>query len=400
MPSSKVFLTFTEWSKELGPMFAVRLMSREVVVLNSYDLINEALVQKGSQLHGRPNKGKFRLQMVLEDFSNIFSGQPDNRWKKMRKVFHQKIRMYDTGLIRIEEISNQMLGNLVEDFKSQQGKSFDPKDIIYHTIMCTIVTLLLGKTFNKDDDIYQKIFHLEQTLIQISSTHGKGKELDLFPWLRFLGNATYKKLLSVCKVRDEVLQRLVQAAEEDGAADGEEDVRLVTALQQTVLNDPSLSERHARGVGVFDTFFAGTTTTSNSTYVYMNIISQHPEVQKKLQQEVDQVVGPGRTVRLADREAMPYTHATMLELLRYSSIVPLGVPHCAVEDTVIGGYTIPAGTPIFLNLFALLHDEELWEKPYDFLPERFLDESGQVVSASHPNRRHLMPFGGGPFRIV
>jgi cytochrome P450 len=262
--------------------------------------------------------------------------------------------------------------------------------------MSIIVALLLGKTFSKDDDIYQKIFLLEQTAITYVSTFGKGKELDLFPWLRFFGNAIYKKILSACKARDEIWQRVVQAAKEDDVADGEEDVRLVTALQQTVLEDPSFGEQFARGVGVFDTFFAGTTTTSNSTYVYMNIISQHPEVQKKLQQEVDQVVGPGRTVRLADREAMPYTHATMLELLRYSSIVPLGVPHCAVEDTVIGGYTIPAGTPIFLNLFALLHDEELWEKPYDFLPERFLDESGQVVSASHPNRRHLMPFGGSP----
>jgi cytochrome P450 len=171
----------------------------------------------------------------------------------------------------------------------------------------------------------------------------------------------------------------VQEAEEDDVPEGEEDVRLVTALQQAVIDDPEFAEQNARGAGIMDTFFAGTATTSNSTYVFLNIISQHPEVQKKLQQEVDEVVGPARTVHLADKDAMPYTHATMLELLRYASVAPF--THYGVHDVDIGGYTIPAGTTVMINLFALLHDEKLWVKPYEFMPERFLDESGQVVSA-------------------
>jgi cytochrome P450 family 2 subfamily U polypeptide 1 len=199
---------FAEWSKELGPVFALRMMSKEFVVLNSYDAINEALVLKGNQLHHRNTKeGHFRMQTITEDFSNILSRNPDQQWKKMRKVCHQKIRMYDTGLIRIEEISNEMIKQLLEDFRNQQGKSFDPKDIVYHTVMCTIVALLLGKkTLAKDDDIFKKIFQLEQTMLEVLVPTGKNVQLDLFPWLRHFGHSTYEKVLSISRLRDEVWQ--------------------------------------------------------------------------------------------------------------------------------------------------------------------------------------------------
>ena len=93
---------------------------------------------------------------------------------------------------------------------------------------------------------------------------------------------------------------------------------------------------------------------------------------------------------------MPYTQATVLELLRFSSIVPLGIPHTAMCDTTVKGYTIPAGTEVMANLWELHHDEKFWDKPFEFCPERYLDPSGDLVDASHENRRHTMPFGAGP----
>ncbi len=93
---------------------------------------------------------------------------------------------------------------------------------------------------------------------------------------------------------------------------------------------------------------------------------------------------------------MPYTTAFLYELLRYTSVAALGVGHRAVDDVQIAGYTIPKGTQIITNLWALHHDPEFWEDPEEFRPERFLDEHGDLVSADHPNRKNLMPFGAGP----
>jgi cytochrome P450 len=50
---------------------------------------------------------------------------------------------------------------------------------------------------------------------------------------------------------------------------------------------------------------------------------------------------------------------------------------------------------VWVNLWALHHDEQFWEEPFKFRPERYLDAEGQLVPADHPNRRRTMPFGAG-----
>ena len=236
---------------------------------------------------------------------------------------------------------------------------------------------------------------LETLIRERVAVANKGKELDIFPWLRFFGNETYKVLVKTCEVKTQIW-KLIKKTVAKNVLVGEEDLRLVTALQKLVDEDASLTEATVQCVSIIDAAFAGTTTTSNSIYIYLNIISQHPEIQRRLHDEVDAVVGPDRNISLEDKEALSYHHATMLELLRYTSVAPLAVPHTAEAEVEICGHTIPPGVTVLMNLYGMHHDENFWERPNDFIPERFLDESGQVVSASHPNRRHLMPFSAGP----
>lgn len=91
---------------------------------------------------------------------------------------------------------------------------------------------------------------------------------------------------------------------------------------------------------------------------------------------------------------MPYCTATVQELLRYGALVTT-LPHAAINTATLGGYTIPAGTNIMPLFPAVLHDEKFWGDPDVFRPERFLDEAGRLVSADHPNRKHMLQFGAG-----
>ncbi|ELT93920.1 hypothetical protein CAPTEDRAFT_34811, partial [Capitella teleta] len=145
-----------------------------------------------------------------------------------------------------------------------------------------------------------------------------------------------------------------------------------------------------------DIVLAGTATTSNLLYLFLNIISRHRAVQMKLQEEIDCIVGSDRTVCLTDKGGMPYTQATQLELLRYSSVTPLALHHSSLEDTLIQDKTVPAGSDVLLNLYHMHHDEDFWENLFEFQPERFIDDDGGLISGSHPNRRHMMPFSAGP----
>ena len=391
-------LTFTEWANDLGPVFSVKMSFKEFVVLNSFEAIYEALVQKGSLFAHRSNKNTYRLMLTSDNSRSIVRRQPDSRWRKLRKICQRKIKMYDTGIKRIEDISNSLIQNLVGEFKEIKGSSFNPKELVYNTVMNVVMTLLLGKTFSIDEVIFQKVVRLEQKFLPLASPSGRGVELDLFPWLRFFGNQTYKEIMEIIDLRNQIWELVKEEAalgDQSLGAD-EEDVRIVTALREALAEEGSeLTERDMKMVVVSDLTIAATTTTSNSTYAYLNIIGHHPEVQAKLYEEVNRVVGSKRCVSLTDKAGMPYTQAALLELLRYTSVTPLA-PHVPAEDATIQGKTIPAGATVLMNLYALHHDEEFWKDPFEFRPERFLDETWQLVSASHPNRRHLMPFGAGP----
>jgi cytochrome P450 family 307 subfamily A len=107
-------------------------------------------------------------------------------------------------------------------------------------------------------------------------------------------------------------------------------------------------------------------------YLALGHIAKNPVIGQKIQQEVAQVTEGGkRKVTLFDNERLPYTVATIYEVLRYTSS-PI-VPHVATENAQIGGYGVLKDTIIFINNYELNTSEKYWDKPKEFLPERFLE---------------------------
>jgi cytochrome P450 len=80
-------------------------------------------------------------------------------------------------------------------------------------------------------------------------------------------------------------------------------------------------------------------------------MTAHPEIQVKAQEEIDRVVGSSRLPNIDDRPNLPYVEALMNEVLRFSSILPQGVPHKVRENDVFQGYTIPAGSIVMPNIW-------------------------------------------------
>ncbi|ELT98191.1 hypothetical protein CAPTEDRAFT_63656, partial [Capitella teleta] len=395
-------LTFTEWGKELGGVFCVKILNDTFLVLNSYDAIYEALVTKGISFGGRPQGNNFRLEYVSDGFKNIVFDNPGARWKLLRKTSHRQIKMFDTGLKRIEELNLKVIRELANEFRSHESESFNPRETIYNTIMNIMTMLLINKKFQKTDKEFKLFTEIERLSISSISSSGRGVELDILPWLRFFGNSTYKKLVRLRQLRDELWSIIKGQIMKDIQLDDKGSNGLMHALfclyqnqQEGKSPDTFPLEEVNLKTAFVDMIVAGTTTTSNSFYGFLNIISQHHDIQEKLQEEVDRVVGTDRMVSLTDRSTMPYTQATVLELLRLTSVVSMSVPHATMETTSVSGIPIPAGVQMLPNLWAMHHEEDFWGDPHAFRPERFLDEAGDVVSASHENRKHLMPFGAG-----
>ncbi len=143
---------------------------------------------------------------------------------------------------------------------------------------------------------------------------------------------------------------------------------------------------------VGDLFAAGTETSATTTKWALLYMMIHPNIQSRVQKELDEVIGLDCPISLKDRPNLPYTEATLLEVQRVTSILPLGAPRSTTVDTTINGYDIPRGTIVMSNIWAIHHDPKIWDKPEEFRPERFLDEQGCIV-----RREELIPFSIGTY---
>lgn len=147
---------------------------------------------------------------------------------------------------------------------------------------------------------------------------------------------------------------------------------------------------------MFATSLLGSPHNARLCYALLNILLHFPEVLPRLQAEVDDITGKSsRRPALSDLDRMPYTRATVLELLRYVSVAPMAGRRAVEDTTLLGKYKISAGTVVMLHFFAVNHDEEFWGDPWSFRPERFLDDKGQLLPMDHENRRHMLAFGEG-----
>ncbi len=135
-------------------------------------------------------------------------------------------------------------------------------------------------------------------------------------------------------------------------------------------------------------FVAGHETTANALTWTWHLLSQHPEVERRLHQEVDQLLN-GRPARADDAGQLSYTRMVLSEAMRCYPPA-WGIGRRAIEDIEIGGYTIPRGTVVLVSQYLLHHDSRFFPDPERFDPDRWLPDRQEA----RPKFAYF-PFGGG-----
>lgn len=126
----------------------------------------------------------------------------------------------------------------------------------------------------------------------------------------------------------------------------------------------------------------------------------NPDVQRRAQKELDEVVGRDRLPSISDKASgqLKYIEAVVKETLRWNSVAPMGAPHVCTEEIEYDGYRLPKGSLVMANIWyvslfmqasarilpslnrQITHDPELHEDPYSFKPERFLGLNPEMDS--------------------
>ncbi|KAL5975957.1 hypothetical protein ACLOJK_020286 [Asimina triloba] len=145
---------------------------------------------------------------------------------------------------------------------------------------------------------------------------------------------------------------------------------------------------------VLDVFVAGVATTALGMEWALAELVNNPRVLQKAREEIESVVGKHRLVEESDIPNLPYVQAVIKETLRLHPTDPI-IMRESIQDCNVGGYHIPSKTGVFINVWAVGRDPSYWDKPLEFLPERFIDEKGRSQIDLRGQHYHFLPFGSG-----
>nr|XP_008536838.1 PREDICTED: steroid 21-hydroxylase [Equus przewalskii] len=359
-------------TQKLGPIYRLRLGLQAVVVLNSKRTIEEAMIRKWVDFAGRPELLSYKL--VSQRYQDLSLGDYSLLWKAHKKLTRSALLL---GIRNsMEPLVEQLTQEFCERMRAQAGAPVAiQKEFSFLT--CSIICYL---TFGDKVTALLPSYMLGPTpqplpdcllvwSIQI---------LDIIPFLRFFPNPGLWRLKQAMENRDHIIEKQLRQHKESIVAGRWRDMTdyMLQGLgRPTVEEAPGqLLEGHVH-MAMVDLFIGGTETTASTLSWAVAFLLHHPEIQQRLQDELDRELGPralGSTVPFKDRARLPLLNATIAEVLRLRPVVPLALPHRTTRPTSIVGYDIPKGTIIIPNLQGAHLDETIWEQPHEFRPDRFL----------------------------
>lgn len=140
---------------------------------------------------------------------------------------------------------------------------------------------------------------------------------------------------------------------------------------------------------------AATDTSAVTNEWAMVEVIKHPRVLKKVQEELDRVVGKDRMVMESDLVHLNYLRCVVRETFRMHPAGPFLIPHESTRATTINGYYIPEKTRVFINTHGLGRNPKIWDNVEEFKPERHLTLDGSRVEISHGADFKILPFSAG-----
>lgn len=386
MTSSDLYWTLTKYSKTYGGILSLKIGPKLVIVLNSLDIAKEAYIDRGAAFSKRfmPPAVKY---MVGWKGSLIFDDGPT--WRERRKFILSAFRDFGVGKRSLEQRVNEEAGYIIDAIDQSNGQPLDLHHIINNAVSNIICSLSFGERFDYNDERFKELLH--KLYVNVSSI-SLGGIVHVFPFLTDTPIYGYMKTNFLSLVN--FMKKLTKEHEDTLNANDVRDI-LDKYLLEIKRQEDSEEEIRFKKTDdwrlVFELFLAGTDTTTNTLLFTILFVTYYQDIQQKMFEEIMEVVGDARRPQLTDRPNMPYTEATILEVLRHRPAAPLGVPRMVSADTTVGGYFIPEGTGVFLNAFAINHDEQVWDNPYTFDPTRFLSHDGKKIVKDD----RVMTFGTG-----
>ncbi|KAH9718387.1 hypothetical protein KPL71_022205 [Citrus sinensis] len=311
-------------------------------------------------------------------------------WRKVRKICTQNL-LSNAKINYFQPIRKEELDLLIDYFK-EAARARCVVDIsaklsaLSANMTCRMVLGKKCSDYEFDERGFENVVQEGMELI------GKPNLGDYIPQITGLDlQGLTKRLKAVAKAYDAFLEKIIDEHVQSKDENRTEDfVDVMLSFEGSEDTEKKIEREHIKAI-VLD-MLAGAMDTSPTVVEWaLSELIKHPAVMKKLQRELENIVGLKRMVEESDLENLEYLDMVVKETLRLHPVAPLMAPHESMEDCTVNGFHIPKKSRVIVNAWAIGRDPKAWNDPEKFFPERFVGSSVDVRGRDF----QLLPFGSG-----
>ncbi|XP_068657382.1 cytochrome P450 78A5-like [Aristolochia californica] len=311
-------------------------------------------------------------------------------WRNLRRIsatylFSPK-RIASFGVFR-QEIGSLMVDQIGE--MRRRNDELEVKKVLHFGSLNNVMMSVFGKRYDFEAD--PEGCKLEGLVKEGYELLGIFNWSDHFPVLGWLDLQGVRKRCRALVSRVNVfvggiIEEHRHRRENDDDNEGDfVDVLLDLEMQERLSDSDMIAV-------LWEMIFRGTDTVAILLEWILARMVLHPDIQSKVQAEIDATVGTSKPVSDSDICNLPFLQAVVKEALRVHPPGPLlSWARLAIHDVHVGENFVPAGTTAMVNMWAITHDEKIWSEPNEFKPERFLEEDVPIMGSD----LRLAPFGSG-----
>ncbi|KAJ0662840.1 putative N-methylcoclaurine 3'-monooxygenase [Helianthus annuus] len=373
-------------AREYGPLISLRLGNQLVVIASTPEAAMGILKTQDRFLSARVVPTAFQ-QPSLIPHSLIWS-ECNETWKNLRTLC--RTEMFSTKALEAQSmLREEKIGHMLEFLHSKQGEAINVEDVVFTTLFNTLSSIIFAKDLIDLKDDYGGSNELKATLHKIIEFGGRVIDFgSFFPILeRFDLHGIRKGTLKLFSKVFSYWEYIIDERRSQVNSSTWSSEQAHTFVDRLLENGFSNNQIHQL---VTELFVAGTNTTTSIVVWVMSELVRHQEVMLKIDNEMKREIKSDK-INSSHLSKLPYLQACIKEAMRLHPPVPLLLPHMATDTCEVMSYTIPKNTKVFVNLWAMGRDPNVWDDPFSFDPERFmvtkLDFKGQDFE--------LLPFGSG-----
>ncbi|XP_028362405.1 cytochrome P450 3A12-like isoform X1 [Phyllostomus discolor] len=378
--------------KKYGRMWGFYDGRQPVLGITDPDLIKTVLVKECYSVF--TNRRPFGPVGFMK---SAISLAEDENWKRIRTLLSPT---FTSGKLKeMFPIVNQYGNMLVQNLKkeAEKGKPINLKNIFGAYSMDVITSTSFGVNIDSLNNPQDPFVEKTQKLLRFSFLDPFIFFVLLFPFLTPVFEVLNIHLFpkSVTDFFIKTVKRMKESRLQDKQKHRVDLLQLMINSQNSKETDShkALSDLELIAQSIIF-IFAGYETTSTSLSFLMHLLATHPDVQQKLQKEIDATF-PNKAPPTYDALfQMEYLDMVLNESLRLFPIAGRLERVCK-KDVEINGVFIPKGTVVMVPSFTLHRDPEYWSEPDEFRPERFSKSNKDSI-----NPYIYMPFGNGPRNCI